>query len=169
MTVTDRLFRHPYLYSGSVLAKACTLLGTVVWCGIVLVFPQAMSTNRNYEHMLRVLPSEDAWAIGFLVVALPLTWRLSSCARPRKLGILGYALLALLWTYLWWGTVINGQPWPAAASASTVMMVLSLYAFIANPREECHACKPREDGVCPLTGRRCGQARRFDEQQYQGD
>ena len=170
MTLADRLYRHPYLYSGSVLAKACTLLGTIIWCGVVLSHPSALSRNPNYQHLLHIVGYEDAWGGVFLGVSLLLAFRLYRCNPPRWPNMIGYALLALLWTYLWWGAVINGQPWPAAASASSVMMVLSIYGFVSNPRNECPTCGgPRANGTCPLTGKLCGNARRYDEQRYQGD
>lgn len=169
MTLTDRLYKHPYLYSGSVLARVCTLLGTIIWGGVVIAHPAALAANPNYRHLLHIVNSEDVWGWGVLVVAGLLAWRLFTCAPPRWLNVLGYSGLALLWTYLWWGTVINGQPWPAGASASSVMMVLSIYAFVSNPRNECPVCGMRPDGTCPLTGKPCGNARRFDEQHYQGD
>lgn len=169
MTMSDRLFRHPYLYSGSVLARICTLIGTIIWCVVVLSHPTALAYNPNYQHMLHFVNYEDAWAWGLLLVAGSLAWRLLVCSRPRWLNFAGYAMLSLLWCYLWWGTVINGQPWPAGASASSVMALLSIYAFVSNPRSECPTCGMREDGTCPLTGKPCGNARRYNEQQYLGD
>lgn len=164
MTFSDRVFRHPYLYSGSVLAKACTLLATVIWSASVLWHPHALAYNPNYTHLLHLIPTEDTWAWIFLGVVAPLTWRLYSCTRPHLLNVFGYAVLTLLWCYLWWGFVISGLPQPGALSSSTVVMLLSLYAFIANPRVACPTCGgPRDSGMYPLTGKPCGNARRFDE------
>lgn len=163
MTFQDRMFRHPYLYSGAVLAKACTLLATAIWCLVVITRDQALALNPNYAHLLRLIPNEDTWAWCLLLLLAPMCWRLYSCSRPHWYSILGYAVLALFWAYLWWGIIMSGRAWPTAAASSTVMLLLSLSAFIANPRISCPTCGgPRPEGTCPLTGKPCGNARRFD-------
>jgi hypothetical protein len=163
MTLKDRVFNHPYLYSSSVVAKACTIFATVIWALVVVSRDDALSTNKNYVYLLDIIPNENVWGGIALAVSAPLLWRLLSCGRPRVLGVIGYAVLALLWTYLWWGIVINGKPWPTGAAASSVVAALSLYAFISNPRDRTVAHPPlRKDGACPLTGKPCGRAEAYD-------
>ena len=140
MLLKDRFFKHPYHYTAAVIAKACTCLATIIWCVVVLSNAGAMENNPNYRRLLDLGVNEDTWAGAVLVVSSPLLWRLLSCSPPKWIGVIGYALFALLWTYLWWGIVMSGHPWPAGAASSTIVMLLSLYAFIANPRDPCARC-----------------------------
>lgn len=169
MTLADRLFRHPYLYSGSVLAKAATLLASLIWAVLIVTTPGAMAVNPNYQHLLHVIPNEDVWGWLLIALLLPMIWRIYSCSRPRWYGVAGYAVLALFWAYQWWGFLILEPVRSSAIATTSSLMLLSLYAFVSNPRSECPTCGVRPDGVCPLTGKFCGNARRFDEQRYQGD
>lgn len=161
-----RMFEHPYLYSGGVIAKACTITATLIWSAVVLLPSASFDSNPNYQHLLHIVPDEELWGAFFFVVSILLGWRLCNCSPPRMLGIIGYALLALLWSYLWWGVLIipNQVPRPAAISSSTIQMVLALYAFISNPRDKCADCPARGEGMCPLTNKPCAKALRFDRE-----
>ena len=134
MSIFDRIFRHPYQYSGAVIAKLSVCLATIVWAAMVIVYPNATGANPNYAHMLRIVPDEDVWAVGLGVIAALLVIRILICARPHRIGVAGYFVLGLFWTYLWFGLLFAPRPWPTGAAAGTVVMVLSLYAFIANPK-----------------------------------
>lgn len=134
MHLVNRVFRHPYQYTGAVIAKLAVCLATLTWSGLVLLHPNATGANPNYSHMLRLLPDEDAWAVAFGVVALGLALRILLCTRPHRIGVAGYFLLGLFWLYLWLGLVLAPRIWPTGTAAGTVVVVLALYAFIANPK-----------------------------------
>lgn len=162
MVIRDRFFRHPYLYSASVVARACVCLATILWGGFVLFHANALGQNPNYARMLTFVGNEDAWAWAFGILAGGMLWRLLACKPPRGVGIVAYAILALFWSYLWWGLVMSDKPWPAGASSGTVVALLALYGFISNPRP-LDDPPPRDKGECPLTGVPCKRALRHDE------
>lgn len=158
MNIADRFYHHPYLYSASVVARACVCVATIVWAFVVLLMPNATSSNPNYRHMLELMPNENVWALLFLALALPMLVRLFACYPPRRLGAIAYGALVLFWSFLWWGIVISPQVWPTGAAASTVVMGLAIYAFVASPRAECTDCRT-DDGLCPITKKPCKNAR----------
>lgn len=134
MNVLNRVFHHPYQYSGAVIAKLSVCVATLVWAALVLLYPDATAANPNYRHMLRLLPDEDLWAWGLGAVSILLLIRIVLCTRPHRIGVAGYFILGLFWVYLWLGLVLSPRVWPTGTAASTVVMVLALYAFIANPK-----------------------------------
>lgn len=158
MTLADRVYRNPYLYSSTVVARSSVCVATLIWSFVVLLLPNATGSNPNYRHMLDLLPNENVWAFALLAISLPMLVRLFACSPPRKIGALFYAALTLFWSFLWWGIVISPQVWPTGMAASTVVMGLSIYAFVANPREYCTDCR-MDDGVCLITKKPCKNAR----------
>lgn len=134
MTIFDRVFHHPYQYSGAVIAKITVCVATLVWAGLVLRYPNATANNPNYAHMLMIVPNEDVWAAVLGTVSAMLLLRVVLCRRPHRIGVAGYFILGLFWTYLWLGLLLSPKVWPTGTAAGTVVMVLALYAFIANPK-----------------------------------
>lgn len=134
MTIFDRVSHHPYQYSGAVIAKIAVCMATLVWAGLVLTYPNATASNPNYAHMLMIVPNEDVWAAVLGTVAAMLLLRVVLCRRPHRIGVAGYFILGLFWTYLWLGLLLSPKVWPTGTAAGAVVMVLALYAFIANPK-----------------------------------
>ena len=134
MSLIDRIFHHPYQYSGAVIAKLSVCVATLTWAALVLYYPNATISNPNYSHMLRIIPNEDVWAYTLLIIAGLLLFRILLCRPPHRVGVAGYFALGLFWTYLWLGLVFAPRVWPTGTAASTVVVVLALYAFIANPK-----------------------------------
>lgn len=128
------MVRNPHVYAGAVVAKVSTCVGSLIWGVLVVLFPAATSSNVNYEHMLHLIPNEDVWGAGVAGLAVGVLWRLITCKPPMKFGFVAHGLLALFWTYLWWGLVMGDKLWPAGVSAGTVLMLLSLYGFVSNPK-----------------------------------
>lgn len=134
MSLVDRIFRHPYQYSGAVIAKLAVCVATLTWAGLVLYYPNATGNNPNYAHMLRIVPDEDVWALALGLIAVALLLRTLLCLRPHRIGVAGYFALGLFWVYLWLGLMLAPRVWPTGTAAGTVVVVLALYAFIANPK-----------------------------------
>lgn len=130
----DHIFKNPYQYSATILAKGCVNTATVLWCAVVLFKRDALAPFGGYRPMLSLM-SEDYWAAALLVTSLTMLYRLVRCCPPRKIGVLAYMTLGGFWANIWWSIVIQPGPfWPAAFGAVTVMLMLSLFAFIANPK-----------------------------------
>lgn len=129
-----RMFQNPYQYSATILSKGCVNIATILWAIVVLAKKDALAPFSGYRPMLSLM-SEDYWAIVMIVTSVTMLYRLVTCKPPRKIGIIAYMLLGGFWANIWWGIVIQPGPfWPAAFGSVTVVLVLSLFAFIANPK-----------------------------------
>lgn len=136
MNLFDYIFHNPYQYSAAILAKGAVTMSTILWSVVVLIKPNALGPFHAYDRMLELLP-EDVWAIWLICVALWLLIRLVLCMRPRAIGAVGYMLLGGFWAHVWWGIVINPGPfWPASFASVSCVVVLALFAFIANPKRD---------------------------------
>ena len=134
VSLFERLVNNPRIYAGAVVAKVSTCVGSLIWGTLVILFPGATTSNKNYEHLLRVVPNEDVWGVVVMSLAAGILWRLVKCKPPLKYGFVAHGLLSLFWTYLWWGLVMGDKLWPAGISAGSVLMLLSIYAFVSNPK-----------------------------------
>jgi hypothetical protein len=130
----DHIFKNPYQYSATILAKGCVNTATILWSVVVLLKRDALSPFTSYRPMLSVM-SEDYWALCLIVTSVIMLYRLVTCKPPRKIGVLAYMVLGIFWANIWWGIVIQPGPfWPAAFGSVTVVLLLSLFAFISNPK-----------------------------------
>ena len=134
MNVIVHALQNPYVYSSAIMAQLCTIAATMLWGVLIVVFPDAMGSNPNYTLLLELCPYEDVWGVGVMLVAAITCWRVCTHHSPMVFGVVGHGLLALLWTYLWWGLIMGDRLWPTGISSATILMVLSVYAFIANPK-----------------------------------
>jgi len=130
----ERVFHNPYHYSATLLAKLSVNIATILWSVVVLLKTDALGPFYSYRVLISVM-DEDYWAILMLTISSTLFYRLIRCYPPRRVGAIGYVLIGGLWSNIWWGIVIQPGPfWPAAFGSVTVILVLALFAFIANPK-----------------------------------
>ena len=136
------IWNHPYHYAASIVAKLATNAATVIWAIHVLIDPTALSLGRfsYYGLMLEVAPAR-AWALAAILLSLFGIWRLWRKSPPIWLGAVGYAVLMLFWSYI--ALAINflmERPVPPAGAACiAVVAILSVYAFVSNPRKHATA------------------------------
>lgn len=130
----NRLFANPYFYSGAILAKLLTCIGTIVWAAVVLSRANALSTPA-YADMVSAMP-EDVWAGGAMAIACALMARLFIHSKPTWFGTLGWLVLMLLWLYAWASMILFYQTsaFPNGFSGCTVMMVCAVSSFVTNPK-----------------------------------
>lgn len=129
------VFQNPYQFSGTIMAKIAVNLATIFWSAIVLYKDGALSPFVGYSRILSIA-NENTVAALLIIVSIIQMIRIVRCSKPLLLGISGYALLTLFWMNVWWNIVINPGPiWPASFSSVSVIVLLSLYAFIANPKK----------------------------------
>jgi hypothetical protein len=131
------IWHHPHHYAASIVSKLAVNSATVIWAVHVLLDPKAMSSGRfsYYTLMLEYL-SPSAWACLATVLSFIGIYRLWAKSPPIWIGGIGYAVLMLFWSYI--AIAVNfltPRPVPpAGAAAIAIVAVLSVYAFVANPR-----------------------------------
>lgn len=136
------IFGHPHHYAASIVAKLATCLATIIWAVVVLSRQNALEPDRFsfYAVMTNIMP-EDNWALFSLFFAAGGVYTLIAKTKPRWWGGIGYALQTMFWSYLA-GTYVFFSPLPlrpATAASIIVIAILSVYAFVANPRRKLSA------------------------------
>lgn len=129
----------PHYRAPVVLARGSVSLATFIWSAIVVANPNALFASRaNYAWITEYLPADVlGWTLG-IITAIQLLWLLLSLT-PVRFGAVGYALLTF-----WWGLVFvsvafgAGPLLPTATSCVFVILALSIYAFVASPKEHGH-------------------------------
>lgn len=130
------IWRHPYHYAASLIAKLATNVATLIWAVVVLSSDNALLPDRFsfYATMTNIM-SEDYWATVALAFAGFGAFRLLSKAPPVWWGAIGYGLQMIFWTYLAIAYAASGISLrPATTAWLTVGALLSVYAFASNPR-----------------------------------
>lgn len=132
-----RLLSNPYLFSATILARIVVLFATMMWSAIVLVHPNALDPSRYPMYAIMTeFASEDVWAgVGLIACAIGI-YRIVFHRAPHWCGSLLYAGVMLFWTYVA-GTLFILQihiP-PGGASCITAVAVLSVFAFVSNPKK----------------------------------
>lgn len=129
-----KIFDNPYHYSAVIASRIAVSIATFIWSLIVLIKINALGTFVTYAIILQYI-HEDVVAAFLMIISVGNIYRLVRQCRPVFIGISSYAILTLFWMYVWWGIVINPGPiWPASFSSVSVIVILSLYAFISNPK-----------------------------------
>lgn len=124
----------PYYRATVVLARLCVSLATLIWSAIIIVNPGALAASRaNYVWITHyVAPQWLGWSLG-TIAAGQLAWILLTLP-PVRLGALGYALLTFWWGLVFYSVSFGTPLLPTATACVAVILLLSIYAFISNPR-----------------------------------
>lgn len=135
----DCVFRHPYYYSGAVIARLAVSGATLFWALVVLAEPNALAVTR-YGAPMTVYISENWIAAIFAAISIGVIYRILRRAPPNPWGVIPHLILTLLWLYagiMIWAT----RPWqPTALGWVTVGVFMAAFALVANPRQDaCHA------------------------------
>jgi len=137
-TYVRDIFSNPYHYSGAILARLSVSVATMIWCVVVLVKRDALIRWPG-SNVITSFLGEDLFACGMLVLSFIAVYRLLRQSKPVRLGVCIYCLMALLWVYTLATLVLaiyGGETAlrPGQVSAILVVTVLSLFAFIVNPK-----------------------------------
>lgn len=136
MTLLHSPLHNPYHYSVAVICRLAVCLATVLWSAIIMFEADDLSIIRYPAHaLLGSLFPLRAWAIGGLVASVPAILAQLSYSAPRWVGAIAYASQMFFWSYLSFSIFANQRPIPPGAAACVfVVAVMSIYAFVANPR-----------------------------------
>lgn len=133
----DAVFHRPHFSESSVLARVMINFATALWGIQVLWKPEALDAKRFpfYDTMLRIM-NEDLWAVGALILVCVGFVRMILGSSLRWWGSVGYAAMSLFWVYMDLSYVLEyrGIVHPSSFASLTVLAVLSVYAFVSNPR-----------------------------------
>lgn len=134
----SRAVTHPYWGSGSLIAKTAVSLASVMWGLVVLVdhSPMEPAEFPLYMTMVWAMPASH-WGYGSVLLGLGTFLRLALRKPPIPIGSLAYFAMMMFWSYLavsLWTLPLELRP--AQASAVFVIGVLSVYAFLANPKHD---------------------------------
>lgn len=129
---------HPYWGSGPLIAKTAVSLATVLWGAAVVLEHNPLDPAEFplYMTMVWVMPANH-WGVGAFLIGVTAFARLVMRKPPVPIGACGYFAMMMFWSYL--AVTIFTLPLqlrPAQASAVFVIGVLSIYAFLANPRHD---------------------------------
>lgn len=132
------LLQNPYQFSAVITAKVAVNVASLIWSTIVIYKENALASTFIYYGNITRFLSEDIFASILLAISLIQLIRLVFRSKPIMIGGIGYAILTLFWMYIWWNIIVSiGPIQPASFSAVTVLVALSIYAFVANPRKPC--------------------------------
>lgn len=134
--ILHRVLSNPYLYSATILARIAVLFATAFWSGMVMLYPDRLNPGRYpmYAEMLAIMPAR-LWAAGGLVICTIALARIWFHCRPHWTGPILYANLMGFWVYLSASLFMGSLHIPPAAAACiTTVALLSIFAFVANPK-----------------------------------
>lgn len=136
MTLLHSPLHNPYHYSVAVICRLAVCLATVLWSVLILIEADDLGVIRYPAHaLLSSFAPLRAWAVGGLVASVPAIMGQLRYYPPHWIGALAYASQMLFWTYLSFSIFANQRPIPPGAAACVlVVAVMSIYAFVANPR-----------------------------------
>lgn len=131
---------NPYHYSGAVIARLAVSFATIVWAVIVLVKRDALIRWPG-ANLITDYVGENVFAVCMLFLASIALYRLVYQVKPLKIGGCLYFMMALLWVYTFASlalAIYYGETAlrPGQVSAILIVTVLSLFAFIANPKNQ---------------------------------
>ena len=128
------ILHNPYHYCGAIIARVSVNIATIIWSLVVLANKDALAPTPYGELMTRYV-HEDVWAAFFLAIASLMLYRIIRKSRPHAVGIIGYLILLIAWGYVEIVMLLVQRPFfPTAVATVSVITVLALYGFVANPR-----------------------------------
>lgn len=134
------VFENPYHYSGAIIARLAVSFATIIW-SVVVLFKQDALIRWPGSNIINNFIGENTFAGAMLFLALVAIYRLIYHAKPVKIDSCIYFLMALLWVYTFASlamAIYYGETTlrPGQLSAILAVTVLSLFAFIANPKSQ---------------------------------
>lgn len=128
------VLNNPWHRCGAVVARLGVNAATLIWAIVVLLKDDALAP-ASYGSMLTSLAPENVWAIGFGILSSVMLYRLLARSKPNRLGIIGYAILLGAWGFVEVIIVFVQRPiQPTATATVSVIFMLALYGFVANPK-----------------------------------
>lgn len=135
------IFRNPYHYCGTLIARLCVCSATILWAGIVLWQRNALAPT-SYGSVVTQWANEDVYGWLYMTTAAVLLYRLFRQSPPHWVGILGYGVLMVSWLFvaimLW-----LHRPFQLTSIAwVTPGAALAVFAFVGNRKRGCnHAAR----------------------------
>lgn len=134
------LLHNPHYYSGAIVARLSTAAASVLWAVVTIAVGDALRAWPITRGLMGdAIENTMAWVL--LAVALTSLYRIATQATPFSLGWLIYGYMAIIWIYsavTLYVAVYTGiiPPRPGQIGAVTVMAILALYGFVANPKRD---------------------------------
>jgi hypothetical protein len=125
-----RFFRNPHHLSGVVFAMILTNLATLLWAAIVLAQHDAMLRSKSRVAFVVQHVSEDWLAIGFGTLAVAQLVCLWAHWRPTRFRNIGYGLLSLAWSFVFFLNIVGEVIYPVATSLSFAVAFAAFYAWL---------------------------------------
>jgi hypothetical protein len=138
-------------------ATICVILSGYLWA-VLLLLPGSTITRPTYRHMREMLPTDEAWAAAFIVVATLQLWRLFSLTTERsKWADLFLKIVACgLYTFVSIACLTSLWPIPAAMADNVVISIAAAWDLLRfDVRRGCGA-NHYPSGACPYDGGKNG-------------
>jgi len=132
----NSIFRNPYHYCGTLIARVCVCAATILWSVIVLLRTDALLPT-SYGCLLTGWVHEDVYGWALLLIAGMLLWRIFRQSPPHWVGIVGYGILMCSWLFVTAVLWLTRPMQPTSTAWVTVGAALAVFAFIANGRRGC--------------------------------
>jgi len=127
----SRFFCNPWHLSGVVFAMLMTNLATLMWAGIVLLNDDILVRSGSRYAFITKYVEENYFAAFFGALAIVHLICMWSHFRPTRFRNIGYGVLSLAWSFVFFYNFVDPGPiFATATSLSGTMAFIAFYAFL---------------------------------------